>query len=240
VFIVNRMIEDKKYKRQAGFTLIEIAVVLMIAGSLMGAILKGQQLIDMAKEKQLESDFKNIPMMIYGYQDKYKAIPGDDKNAVNRFPGITDSVRNGDGEGLIAGKWFDFNPTTDSTLIWQHLRLAGLMNGETNLFSSDYMPQNALGKAIDLHSGSDYGSPPILDLQGHALQGTYTICSRGIPGELAISLDIRLDDGNPGMGQMLVTPDVEPYTAGAVPATVGTNASTDIAFNKLYIVCLAV
>ncbi len=224
-----------------GFTLIEMAVVLIIATLLMGATLKGHQLINMAKVKQLEADFNNIPMMIYGYQDKYKAIPGDDKNAANRFSGITAAtVQNGDGEGLIAGKWFYFNPTTDSSLVWQHLRLAGLMSGETNLLSSGYMPQNSLGKSIDIQSGSDYGSPPIVDLLGQPLHGTYTICSRGIPGELVMSLDARLDDGNPGMGKMLATLDVETFVSGAMPATVGTNTSTDISSAQQYIVCMSV
>jgi prepilin-type N-terminal cleavage/methylation domain-containing protein len=234
------MIQLTKCKHNKGFTLIEMSVVLIIATLLMGASLKGQQLINIAKEKQLETDFSNIPMMIYGYQDKYKAIPGDDKNAVNRFSNITASVQNGDGEGLIAGKWFDFNPSTDSTLIWQHLRLAGLMGGETNLLSPGYMPQNSLGKSIDIQSGSDYGNPPIVNLLGQPLHGTYTICSRGIPGELVISLDARLDDGNPGMGNMLATPDVDTFSSGALPATVGTNITTDISSTKQYIVCMSV
>jgi type II secretory pathway pseudopilin PulG len=223
-----------------GFTLIEMAIVLIIATLLMGASLKGQQLINIAKEKQVEADFSNIPMMIYGYQDKYKAIPGDDNNAVHRFSSIASSVHNGDGEGLIAGKWFNFNPSADSTLIWQHLRLAGLMGGETNLLSSGYMPKNALGKSIDIQSGSDYGNSPIVDLLGQPLHGTYTICSRGIPGELVISLDTRLDDGNPGMGNMLATPDVDTFSSDAHPATVSTNTLTDISASKQYIVCMSV
>jgi len=229
------------HKHNIGFTLIELVIVLMIIALLIGAILKGKQLIDSAQEKQLEKDFSNIPLMIYAYQDKYKAIPGDDKNAASRFSGITASVQNGDGDGLITGNWFDFNPATDSTIIWQHLRLANLMTGEINLSAPDYLPVNALGKPIDIQSGSDVANAsPINDLQGHALHGTYIICSRGIPGALAISMDIRLDDGNPGTGAMLITPEVGTFLAGAMPATVGTNSSTDISSDKPYIVCMGV
>lgn len=234
------MIKYRKYKRSKGFTIVEMAVVLIISTLLMGATLKGQQLINVAKVKQLAADFSNIPMMIYGYQDKYKAIPGDDRNAANRFSGMAASVQNGDGEGLIAGKWFQFNSTTDSSLIWQHLRLAGLMSGETDLWSANYMPQNSLGKSIDIQSGSDYGSPPIVDLLGQPMHGTYTVCSRGIPGELVISLDTRLDDGNPGMGRMLATPEVDTFGSSAQAATVGTGTSTDISSAKQYIVCMSV
>ena len=59
-------------RKQSGFTLIEIAIVLVIIGLLLGGVLKGQELINSAKVKNLATDFKNIPVFIYGYQDKYK------------------------------------------------------------------------------------------------------------------------------------------------------------------------
>ena len=68
-------------RNQSGFTLIEIAIVLVIIGLLLGGVLKGQELINSAKVKNLATDFKNVPIYIYGYQDKYKALPGDDANA---------------------------------------------------------------------------------------------------------------------------------------------------------------
>jgi prepilin-type N-terminal cleavage/methylation domain-containing protein len=232
-------VRHKNYPK--GFTLIEMAVVLMIIALLIGAILKGQQLINASKVKQLESDFTNIPLMIYAYQDKYKAIPGDDKNATNRFSGSSTYVQNGNGDGLINGSGFDLNPVNESYIIWQHLRLAGLMSGEPNLYSNDYMPLNALGKSIHIQSGSENAkTSPTLDGLGHAIRGTYIICSRGIPGELAISLDIHLDDGNPATGSMLITPDVDSFAVGATSATVGTNSPTDISPNNQYIVCLGV
>ena len=61
-----------------GFTLIEIAIVLVIIGLLLGGVLKGQELINNAKVKSYATDFRNIPIMIYGYQDKFKSLPGDD------------------------------------------------------------------------------------------------------------------------------------------------------------------
>ena len=64
--------------RQAGFTLVEIAIVLVIIGLLLGGVLKGQELINSAKVKNFATDFRNIPLFIYGYQDKFKALPGDD------------------------------------------------------------------------------------------------------------------------------------------------------------------
>src|SRR3990167_3356606 len=88
-------------RNQSGFTLIEIAIVLVIIGLLLGGVLKGQELINSAKVKNLASDFKNIPVYIYGYQDKYKALPGDDIAAVTHVTAAT----NGDGNGIINGMW---------------------------------------------------------------------------------------------------------------------------------------
>lgn len=235
------MIQHFKFKASSGFTIIEISVVLIIISLLIGGILKGQQLINIAKEKQLQSDFRNIPQMIYSYQDKYKALPGDDRNAVSRFSNISTSVQNGNGDNQITGSWFEFNSTKGSSIIWQHLRLAGLMGGEIDMSSPDYLPKNALGKAIEIHSASSNASEsPILDRQNNALKGTYIICSRGISGEIALSLDIHLDDGNPSSGSVLATEDDDTFTTASPSATIGTNTPSDILRGKLYTVCMGV
>ena len=68
-------------RKQSGFTLIEIAIVLVIIGLLLGGVMKGQELINSAKVKNLAADFKNTSLYIYSYQDKYRALPGDDAQA---------------------------------------------------------------------------------------------------------------------------------------------------------------
>lgn len=68
-------------KKASGFTLIELAIVLVIIGLLLGGVLKGQELINSAKAKSLAADFKNVQVYVYGYQDKYRALPGDDAAA---------------------------------------------------------------------------------------------------------------------------------------------------------------
>jgi prepilin-type N-terminal cleavage/methylation domain-containing protein len=53
-------------KQQTGFTLIELAIVLVIIGLLLGGVLKGQELINSAKVKNMAADFKNTQVYIYG------------------------------------------------------------------------------------------------------------------------------------------------------------------------------
>src|SRR5450830_105374 len=99
-------------KKQSGFTLIELAIVLVIIGLLLGGVLKGQELINSAKVKNMASDFKNVQVYIYGYQDKYKALPGDDSKADAHLGGActttTCIAANGThGNGVIEGNWSD-------------------------------------------------------------------------------------------------------------------------------------
>ncbi|HEU4707959.1 MAG TPA: prepilin-type N-terminal cleavage/methylation domain-containing protein, partial [Methylophilaceae bacterium] len=114
-------------KKQSGFTLIELAIVLVIIGLLLGGVLKGQELINSAKVKNMASDFRNIQVQVYSYQDKFKALPGDDK-AAQTHVGATN---NGDGDGVIEGAWSSTTNTDESFNFWQHIRLAGLATGST-------------------------------------------------------------------------------------------------------------
>jgi len=88
-------------KRQQGFTLVEIAIVLVIIGLLLGGILKGQEMITQAKIKNSIADFSGISAAYHGYQDRYRAIPGDDANASRWWrPPIADATS----DTMIAGR----------------------------------------------------------------------------------------------------------------------------------------
>ncbi len=81
--------------QQSGFTLVEIAIVLVIIGLLLGGILKGQELINSAKVKYLANDFRTIPTYIYAYQDKFKSLPGDDNNVAGHLGGTSTQATTG-------------------------------------------------------------------------------------------------------------------------------------------------
>src|SRR3990167_9250322 len=66
---------------QKGLTLVEIAIMLVIIGLLLGGILKGQEMITQAKIKNAIADFSGVSAAYFGYQDRYRATPGDDGGA---------------------------------------------------------------------------------------------------------------------------------------------------------------
>lgn len=218
-------------RNQSGFTLIEIAIVLVIIGLLLGGVLKGQELINSAKVKNLASDFKNTALFIYSYQDKFKALPGDDALAASHVTGAT-TATGSLGNGRIDGKWDSTTSTDESFLFWQHVRLSGIATGVTNTAdTAGYTPRNTAGGIMGVTNSAT-------ELPISGLTGAYIICSGGIIGKFAKQLDVSLDDGNPTTGTMRVInePASRPSTliGGTAPAAVNPN-DTD-----LYTVCQGV
>ena len=189
--------------QQSGFTLVEIAIVLVIIGLLLGGILKGQELINSAKVKNLANDFRVIPTYIYAYQDKFKSLPGDDSNVTTHVTGSTlaTTPAASQGNGVINGPWNSTTDTDESRLFWQHVRLANLVAGPTDPTDPTYTPKNAVGGTIGLSSATT------AQLQISGMTGTYQVCSAGILGKFAKQLDIQMDDGNTQTGSLRVVAD---------------------------------
>jgi prepilin-type N-terminal cleavage/methylation domain-containing protein len=203
-----------------GFTLVEIAIVLVIIGLLLGGVLKAQELINNTKVKNYAADFHNIPIMLYGYQDKFKALPGDDALAgTPSRPGSTLATTPAGtiGNGVINGVWDTATNTDESCLFWQHVRLAGLAPGSATVDcsspSSDYWPKNTNGGQIGIQSNVGF-----VTMTG-TMHGSYVICSKNILGRYILQLDALLDDGNPATGSVRA---IQAASAGGAPATAAT------------------
>ncbi len=212
-----------------GFSLIETAVVLLIAGLLFAGIIKGQGLIDLNQTKLLADDFRHISLDLVEYQERFKALPGDDPQVALHLGESVSCVEQAGkcslGNGVIDGHWNDTTADSESFIYWQHIRLARLSPGEIDTASVNYAPQNALGGTLGV---TNHDIAPVAGLRGGVV-----VCSDGITGTQAKQLDIALDDGNTANGFMMTTVSGIATGVAAIPTDL-------IDDNERYLVCMGV
>lgn len=226
--------------RQQGFTLVEIAIVLVIIGLLLGGVLKGQELINSAKVKNMVNDFRSVQTFISAYQDRFRRLPGDQTGgqlsdafgatAVNGNPPAPCSGANGcnPNNGLIDGNWNDPAASmSEAVVFWQHIRLANLAAGPISTDDNNYLPRNADGGRIGIESGIVAGAAaPFIT----GLRGAYFVCMDGVLGRYARQIDTTMDDGNTADGSVRVAATGAARGAAAV-------ATATIVDGTPYIVC---
>jgi type II secretory pathway pseudopilin PulG len=214
-----------KRMRTSGFTMVEVASVLMIMGLMLGGILKGQEFVNAAKTRSLAQDFLAVQTALHGYQDKYRAIPGDNAAAlsVNAHANVATTPVGKLGNGRIDGAWNSSDDSDESRLFWQHVRLAGFIGGAVALSDADYAPKTVFGTAMGISSDMQITAPT-------AMVGTYNICANEISGRFAKQLDMQMDDGNTLTGAVRVSNPLAPDTA--LPASMVDDGGK-------YLVCFA-
>lgn len=168
-------------KPQQGFTLVEIAIVLIIIGLLLGGAIKGQELIANAEVKRIKDDYDKISAAMYAYRDRYAALPGDDNRAAARF-GLGNG-KNGSGNGQLAGGWNSTTNNNETRLFWLHLREA------------DYLTQAGQDQPNHTYGGR-IGVQETIATLGRSL------CFEALPLDVAQSLDELHDDGNGDSGDI--------------------------------------
>lgn len=179
-------------KSQSGFTLVEIAIVLVIIGLLLGGVLKGQELINQAKIKNIANDLNGMSAAVYGYQDRYKKYPGDDDGAATRWTNPLATAGDGNAQVGAAANAVVLNcaaSVVENCQFWHHLRLAGFIAGDTAVGPGKLSPQNAVGGVLQVQQG------------GLGMSGL-VVCTTNLLGKIASAIDAQFDDGNNQTGQV--------------------------------------
>ena len=186
------MVRLNMLRSKKGFTLVELAIVLVIIGIILGAVLKGQEMINSAKVKRLYGQQKEIVAAIYTYYDKYGKFPGDDNGtgiATRWNPPTYYAAGNGNGliDGGVTGT--DAAPGTMFTCaaatasetcgMWDHLRRSNILSGALDGTNST----NAYG-----------GTVGVANVVVSTLTVNWIGFSR-VPSSVAQQLDTQYDDG---------------------------------------------
>jgi prepilin-type N-terminal cleavage/methylation domain-containing protein len=185
--------------KNRGFTLVEIAIVLVVIGLLLGGILKGQELITSARVRNIADQNSGVQAAYYGFIDRYRQVPGDwsADNARKAIPGVT-TGGNGNGR-LDSANGRDF---TEALALWEHLSKARFIQGSYSGGSeapsqneTDKAPRNAFNGFLMLYRSTDY-----FDQSATPTEQLNLVLGAGIPVNVLAELDTKIDDGLPRSG----------------------------------------
>ena len=195
-------------RHQSGFTLIEISIVLVIIGLILGGALKGQELITSAKVRSSINQIDGVKAAYYAFQDRYRALPGDYAQATDNLPpappGAT-AIADGTGNGQIT-------TAAEKGQLWLHMGVAGFLNGDydgaatTSTFDcvTTTCPANAFSGPLQILFSSQAASS---SATSHEL-----ITGRRMPVGIVAEIDRKIDDGQPN-GGIFRRPDSGTFSA---------------------------
>jgi prepilin-type N-terminal cleavage/methylation domain-containing protein len=185
-----------------GFSIIELTIVLMVIGIIVGMTLKGQDLLERARMQALKQDIKLFQSSVVSFREKYQGLPGDLRSAANRLQARGSvPVVNGNGNGLI-------DTPQEQTQFWQHLALADFVKGITVVAS----PEPIFGETLpEARIGGGYSIQfkKVYTVRRHwfRLSRTPVEDAGDVAGVLtaaqAYEIDRDMDDGSPRSGNVV-------------------------------------
>lgn len=192
------MSKGRRYQSIAGFTLVEVAIVLVIIGLVLGGVFKGQALIDNARVRAIHAELTGIQTAWLSFADRYRAMPGDFARADVQ---IDSAATPGNGNGRL-------DDSSERAGVWQQLALAGFISG-----SFDGSAAN-VGSAADLACTATtcpknpfngfYKISHGAQAAGVDTDATEIFTGNQIPVSILSQLDARLDDGHATTGRFRV------------------------------------
>jgi prepilin-type N-terminal cleavage/methylation domain-containing protein len=186
----------KTVNNQKGFTLVEMAIVLVIGGMMLGAVMKGQGMIENFRAKKLITDIESISIACLTYLNMYNALPGDDSSN-HGWTGVT----GGNGDGWIEGG--TEKDGIEAQEAWQALRRTGILRGNPAATGVVQLPVSPYGGRYYLGNRSF----------GAGVGKRNYVGVNNLTGLIAESIDIKYDDGIYNTGSIHAS---DPYSQDTV------------------------
>lgn len=216
-------------RSQAGFTLVELAIVMIIIGLLIGGILKGQELIANAQVTATASQVKSVEAALNTFDDSYSAMPGDMLAPNTRLPNCTAApcATPGNGNGRIAETpQAAAAQNSEATIFWNQMATVDLLGGvdpsSTAIAWGDALPEADIGggftigyaAAAPTGSGGTFNSGHYLAMRqdpGTAIAAS--AANANLKPTQAARIDRKLDDGTADSGTVRAAGDGGCYAA---------------------------
>jgi prepilin-type N-terminal cleavage/methylation domain-containing protein len=208
--------------KESGFTLVELSIVIVVIGLIIGAVTAGVSLVKQARVRSVITDSRQYTVAYTAFRLKYDKFPGDMNNATTYFGGATVTT-NGNGDRMIencctdldvvAGDPAGYDWSTENSRAWQHLYLSGVL---PTAYVGSFLGGTNVDYPKSSYASKNYWSfiNNLLDSAGNYYKhnqlgvGPYTVDPFGriftsiLPVD-AFAIDTKLDDGLPRRGHVL-------------------------------------
>lgn len=186
-------------RRQGGFTLIEITLVVLIAGLLILAVLVARQILEEARFTKIVKGKEEAILAFNSYRQRYGYMPGDDPNAATRWSVGTPATVAGNGDGILTA--------AEAAQAIDHLRRGGFID-QNSIKDADPGPSTYLF-VMDLpHCDHARFSTQTLDwTYGGTPTERVVFEVVGVPCEVAVRIEESEDDGHYNQGDVQETAD---------------------------------
>lgn len=220
--MVSRDVPPYRMQEPRGYTLVEVAIVLVVIGLLVGGIFKVQQLIHGSQIRRLIADHDGFRMAIHAFTDRYGYEPGDYNNAALNV-GCTPSCLDGNGNRRVESNAIPVGGSEvhEDLLVWSHLSGAGLISGNYVMAGGAAVatalnsPVNSGGRFWQFSFDGNFGTVPTGTMAHNLKTGNQ------LSVDLIAQVDQRIDDGRPNTGSF----QFSTFAVGGIQPTGGSTAS---------------
>jgi prepilin-type N-terminal cleavage/methylation domain-containing protein len=217
---------------KSGFTLVELSLVLVIIGLVIGGVLVGRDLIKATEIRAQVSQIEKYNTAVHTFQSKYNCLPGDCGSAANFGMAARNGApgrgnNNGLLDGGVEGSPAGTRACAETVLFWQDLGFAQLIVGSyiggdgdptasscTTAATSDavfsLLPRAKIGKenAIAVYEyNQSFNYYEILGVNSATIggDGKMVNASSNLSPSEAFQIDAKIDDGFPASGSVSST-----------------------------------